>query len=193
MRDTESCAAMLSCNMLLWALLVSVEGLRPGGSGLKSELFARKHGILAANGYAEARAAAAAKRAGQATSPPPTQAAVHAPSTQPVIGASQRVLPGDPAPSESIRQLLEIMGSRIVRLWCCCTAFSLTIPQGSDGQPLRQHELDTFLRVPLAAQPCPQSSCLSRRNSPLSSARWKRSQEGGATSKNPSANTLQIS
>lgn len=105
---------MSLCRKVVWALLVCVEGLRPGGGDLKSGLYARKHGIVTANGYAEARAAAAAKRAGQATSPP-KQAAIQSPSTLPVIGASQGALPGDPAPSESIRQLLEIMGSRIVR------------------------------------------------------------------------------
>lgn len=38
--------------------------------------------------------------------------------------------PGEPAPSDSIRTLLEIMGSRI----------------GSGGKPLAQDELSTFLR-----------------------------------------------
>ncbi|KAJ8601999.1 hypothetical protein CTAYLR_002749 [Chrysophaeum taylorii] len=81
---------------------------------------------LFASGYAAARAAAAsAKQAGS-----PKSVAPVAPPPRTVETMPPRAAPGEPAPSESVRAVLEIMGSRI----------------GASGRPLRKDELDVFLR-----------------------------------------------
>uniref|UniRef100_A0A7S3JZB4 Uncharacterized protein n=1 Tax=Aureoumbra lagunensis TaxID=44058 RepID=A0A7S3JZB4_9STRA len=84
--------------------------------------------VLSAS-YLEARAAAAAKRKGEASSAPPVEVN-SVPIEKAVESEKPPVAASEPIPSAAIRQVLEVLGSRIAR----------------DGRPLKQNELETFLK-----------------------------------------------